>query len=89
MKLYVGNLSREITEAELNALAVKFGTLRSSNIARERSGESKGFAFLEFGSTDEASAAMAGLNGREVGGRTLKVSQARNQTPVDPLGGRF
>lgn len=89
MKLYVGNLSKEVTEEELNAIAVKFGTLTSSNVARERNGDSKGFAFLQFGSIDEGKAAIAGLNGREIGGRAIKVAEARNQVPADPLGGRF
>ena len=89
MKLYVGNLAKEVTEEELNAIAVKFGTLTSSNLARERNGDSKGFAFLQFGTTEEAKSAIEGLNGREIGGRVLKVSEARNQVPTDPLGGRF
>ena len=89
MKLYVGNLAKEVTEEQLNAIAVKFGTLTSSNVARERSGESKGFAFLQFGTNEEANAAIEGLNGHEIGGRTLKVSEARNQVPTDPLGGRY
>ena len=89
MKLYVGNLSKETTEAELTELAGTFGMLKSSNIVLERSGESKGFGFLEFGTADEGNAAIQGLNGREIAGRALKVSAARNQAPVDPLGGRF
>lgn len=89
MKLYVGNLAKEVTEEQLNAVAVKFGTLTASNVARERSGESKGFAFLQFGTSEEANAAIEGLNGHEIGGRALKVSEARNQVPADPLGGRY
>jgi cold-inducible RNA-binding protein len=89
VKLYVGNLSRETTEEELAALAGKFGTLTQSNVARERSGESKGFAFLHYTTIDEAKAAIDGLNGKEIGGRALKVTEARNQAPIDPLGGRF
>ena len=89
MKLYVGNLAKEINEAELNALAVKYGALKSWSVARERNGDSKGFGFLEFTSTAEANAAIVGLNGREVGGRMLKVAEARNQVPADPLGGRY
>ncbi|HUP46406.1 MAG TPA: RNA-binding protein [Thermoanaerobaculia bacterium] len=89
MKIYVGNLSRDITDAELAALAGKFGTLTSSNVARERNGDSKGFAFLQFGTSEEANAAIEGLNGSDAGGRILKVSPALNQAPVDPLGGRY
>ena len=80
MKIYVGNLSREITDAQLTDLAVPFGKPTSSNVAREHtSGESKGFGFVEFGNAEEAKAAIAGLNGKEVSGRTLKVSEAKSQ----------
>lgn len=91
MKLYVGNLSRETTDAQLTDLVVKFGTLTSSTVARERSsGDSKGFGFVEFGTAEEGKAAIAGLNGTEFGGRTLKVSEARSQTSQkDPLGGKY
>ncbi len=88
MKLYVGNLSKEITDAQLNDLVAPFGKPTSSNVARERtSGESKGFGFVEFGNAAEANAAITGLNGKEVSGLTLKVSEARSQK--DPLRGRY
>jgi cold-inducible RNA-binding protein len=78
MKLYVGNLSKQVTDKELNDLAVTFGTLQSANVATERStGQSKGFGFLEFGSDDEARAAIAGLNGKDVKGQVLTVNEAR------------
>jgi cold-inducible RNA-binding protein len=78
MKLYVGNLSKEITDAQLNDLAVPFGTLLSANVATERSsGESKGFGFIEFSNEDEGRAAIAGLDGRDVNGQALKVDQAK------------
>ena len=89
MKLHVGNLPRETTDAELRSIAEKFGAPTSSSIVRERDGQSKGFAFLEFASSDEAEAALSGMNGQDVNGRAMKVSLARKQTPVDPLGGRF
>jgi cold-inducible RNA-binding protein len=78
MKIYVGNLSKQINDAQLNALGVPFGTLQSANVATERSsGESKGFGFIEFASTDEAKAAIAGLDGKDVNGQVLKVSEAK------------
>ena len=89
MKLHVGNLSKETTDAELLSIAAKFGAPTSSTIVRERDGGSKGFAFLEFASSDEAEAALSGMNGQEVAGRSLKVSVARKQAAADPLGGRF
>jgi RNA recognition motif-containing protein len=78
MKVYVGNLSRQITDVELNDLATPYGTPVSASVATERgSGDSKGFGFVEFGSDDEARAAIAGLDGREVNGQTLRVNEAR------------
>ncbi len=78
MKVHVGNLSRQITDTQLNDLAVPFGTLLSANVATERSsGESKGFGFLDFSSDDEARAAITGLDGRDVNGQALKVSESK------------
>lgn len=78
MKLYVGNLSKQITDAQLNDLAAPFGTLVSATVATERSsGESKGFGFIEFSNEAEARAAITGLDGREVNGQALKVNEAK------------
>jgi RNA recognition motif-containing protein len=78
MKLYVGNLSKQVTDAQLNDLAIPFGTLVSANVAVERkSGESKGFGFLDFSNDDEARAAITALDGRDVNGQALKVNEAK------------
>jgi cold-inducible RNA-binding protein len=78
MKLYVGNLSKQITDAQLNELALPYGSLLSANVATERSsGDSKGFGFVEFSNDDEARAAITGLDGRDVNGQILKVSEAK------------
>jgi len=78
MKLYVGNLSKQITDAQLNDLAVPYGTLLSANVATQgSSGESKGFGFLDFSSDDEARAAITALDGRDVNGQALKVSESK------------
>jgi cold-inducible RNA-binding protein len=78
MKVYVGNLSKQISDAQLNEMAAPYGTLLSATVATERSsGESKGFGFIEFGSDQEARAAITGLDGRDVNGQALKVSEAR------------
>lgn len=78
MKVYVGNLSKQVTDVQLNELASPYGKLVSANVATERSsGESKGFGFIEFGTDDEAKAAITGLDGRDVNGQTLKVNEAR------------
>lgn len=78
MKLYVGNLSKQVTDAQLNDLAIPFGKLISANVAVERkSGESKGFGFLDFSNDEEARAAITGLDGRDVNGQALKVNESK------------
>jgi cold-inducible RNA-binding protein len=78
MKLYVGNLSKQVTDSQLNDLAVPYGTVVSANVATERSsGESKGFGFVEFTTTDAGQAAITGLDGRDVNGQALKVNEAK------------
>jgi RNA recognition motif-containing protein len=85
MKLYVGNLSKQVTDAQLNDLATPFGTLISANVATERSsGSSKGFGFVEFTSDDEGRAAIAGLDGRDVNGQALKVNEAKPRKEAAP-----
>jgi len=78
MKLYVGNLSKQVNDAQLSDLATPYGKLISANVATERSsGESKGFGFIEYGSDTEANAAIEGLNGRDVNGQALKVNESK------------
>ena len=80
MKLYVGNLSKRVSDAQLNDLATPYGTPLSANVATERnSGESKGFGFIEFSSDVEAKAAITGLDGRDVNGQALKVNEAKSR----------
>ena len=85
MKLHVGNLSKQVTDAQLNDLAVPYGKLVSANVATERStGQSKGFGFIEFTTAEEGRAAMTGLDGRDVEGQALKVSEAKPRNPGTP-----
>ena len=85
MKLYVGNLSNQVTDEKLADLAKPFGTLVSANVAVDRAnGASKGFGFVEFSNADEGRAAIAGLNGREIDGKTLKVDAARSHSTNAP-----
>lgn len=80
MKLYVGNLSKQVNDAQLNELAAPYGTLASAVVATERSGgASKGFGFIEYGNDDEARAAITGLDGRDVHGQALKVNEAKGR----------
>ena len=77
MKIYVGNLSQQITDAHLNELALPFGKPNSANIARElRGGASKGFGFIEYAMPDQARAAIHGLDGKDVDGQALRVCEA-------------
>jgi cold-inducible RNA-binding protein len=77
-KLYVGNLSYDVSDATLNALFAPFGEVVSAQVIMDRdSGRSKGFGFVEMANGPEADAAIAALNGKENGGRMLKVNEAR------------
>jgi len=77
-KLYVGNLSFQTTSQDLQTLFAQAGTVESAQIIEDRStGQSKGFAFVEMSSDEEAAAAIDQFNGKEVGGRMLKVNEAR------------
>lgn len=86
MKLYVGNLSKQVTDAQLNDLAAPYGPLLSANVAVERnSGGSKGFGFVEFTNADDARAAITGLDGRDVNGQSLKVNEAKPRIAAVPM----
>ncbi len=85
-KLYVGNLSYTATEEEVSSFFSKAGTVTSVAIIKDReTGRSKGFAFVEMSSADEAQKAISMLNGQSMGGRDLRVSIAR---PREDGGGR-
>jgi len=78
VNIYVGNLSRELTEDELRKAFEAFGQVTSVNVIKDRySGESRGFGFVEMSTKSEAQAAINGLNGTSLGERTLSVSEAR------------
>ena len=78
MKIYVGNLSFDITEEELRAEFASFGEVESVTIPTDRySGRSRGFAFVEMPSVSEGQAAITGLNGKILKERTLTVNAAR------------
>jgi len=90
IRIYVGNLSRETTGDELRALFEDFGQVADVNIIRDRmTGESRGFAFIEMPSQNEAEAAIEGLNGREVHGRSMRVNVARPRREGRPRGRGF
>ncbi|OGF64048.1 MAG: RNA-binding protein [Candidatus Fischerbacteria bacterium RBG_13_37_8] len=81
MNIYVGNLAREVTEADLRAEFEAFGQVATVTIIKDKlTGESRGFGFVEMQDTSEAQAAMNALNGKEVKGRVLNVNEARPRT---------
>src|SRR3990170_710378 len=88
VKLYVGNLSYEVTETELNDLFTPFGTVESARIITDKfTGNSKGFGFVEMANREEANAAMNDLNGKTVNNRAMVVNEARPQVKTQRSGG--
>ena len=88
-KLYVGNLAFQTTSQDLQQLFAQVGTVESASVIEDRdTGQSKGFAFVEMSTDDEAAAAIEQFNGKEVGGRALKVNEARPRENRAGGGGR-
>jgi cold-inducible RNA-binding protein len=87
--LFVGNMSFQTTESDLRALFESFGQITRVHIATDReTGRARGFAFVEMANDAEAAKAIAGLDGKEVGGRNLKVNEARpREERSGPKGG--
>ena len=78
MNLYVGNLAPEATSEDLTALFAAFGAVSSASLIKDKmTGASRGFAFVEMPSQDEAQKAMAALNGKDLKGKPLTVNEAR------------
>jgi len=86
--LFVGNMSFQTTESELRSLFEPFGELARVNVVTDRdTGQARGFGFVEMSNDDEATKAIAALNGKEVGGRALNVNEARPKTDRSGPGG--
>jgi RNA recognition motif-containing protein len=90
-RVYVGNLPFEMDSSQLRTLFEEGGrqVVDVKIITDRATGQARGFAFVEMGNQRDAQAAIAALNGREVGGRALTVSEAREQAPRRPGGGGF
>ena len=87
-KLYVGNISYQTTEDDLNTLFSQAGNIESVKIINDQySGRSKGFGFVEFATQDEADKAVSMFNGYTLGERKLIVNEARPQAPKRSGGG--
>ena len=85
MKLYVGNLAYSMTDSDLQNLFEQYGAVQSAQVIMDRdTGRSKGFGFVEMGTTEEGQAAIQALNDQEVNGRKLTVNEAR---PREERGG--
>ena len=87
-KLYVGNLSYDVTNSDLEQLCAPHGTVQSAEVIQDRdTGRSKGFGFVQMGSDEEAQGAIAGLNGRDHEGRSLTVNEAKPREDRPRSGG--
>jgi RNA recognition motif-containing protein len=88
MKLYIGNLSFNTTEAQLRDLFAAHGEVASASLVMDReTGRPRGFGFVEFANDDHARAAISALNGRNVDGRDLTVNEARPREGGGTRGG--
>ncbi len=88
MNIYVGNISSQLTEEEMNKEFSSYGELTSVRLIKDRyTGENRGFGFVEMPKESEAEAAIAGLNGKELKGKELKVTKARPRTENFGRGG--
>jgi RNA recognition motif-containing protein len=89
-KLYVGNLPYTVRDEDLQQSFSEYGSVSSAKVMMERdTGRSKGFGFVEMGSDAEAQAAIEGMNGQSLGGRSLVVNEARPMEARPPRTGGF
>ncbi|WP_372825155.1 RNA recognition motif domain-containing protein [Polaromonas sp.] len=89
-KLYVGNLPYSVRDEDLQQSFGQFGAVTSAKVMMERdTGRSKGFGFVEMGNDAEAQAAIAGMNGQPLGGRSVVVNEARPMEARPPRSGGF
>ncbi|HOS97963.1 MAG TPA: RNA-binding protein [Deltaproteobacteria bacterium] len=94
MNIFVGNLSRDVTNDDLTQAFQAFGEVASANVIRDKfTGDSRGFGFVEMPSREAAEAAIAGMNGKDLKGRAVNVNEARprqdNRGPGGGGGRRF
>jgi cold-inducible RNA-binding protein len=88
-KIYVGNLSYDTDNMSLDQMFKPYGTVASAQVIMDRaSGRSKGFGFVEMGTSEEATAAINALNGTEINGRAVTVNEAKPRVDRPRSGGR-
>ncbi len=86
--IYVGNLSFDVSEAQLQESFAAFGTVDKASVVTDRmTGRSRGFGFVEMANDDEGKAAIEGLNGSDMGGRQITVNVARPKVDRNRSGG--
>ncbi len=89
MKIYIGNMSFDTTEESVRQAFETYGEITSVNLIADRdTGRPKGFGFVEMANDEQAKAAIAGLNGTDMGGRTVNVNEARPRPEGGGGGGR-
>lgn len=89
-KIYVGNCSFDVTEQQLNDAFAAYGEVNAVNVITDRdTGRPRGFAFVEMSDAASAQAAIRGLNGTELGGRTLNVNEAKPRNEGGGGGRRY
>ena len=89
MKIFVGNLSRDVMDEELRQAFESFGKVESATVLKDKfTGASRGFGFVEMPSAAEAQAAIDGMNGKELKGRAINVNEARPREERGGGGGR-
>jgi RNA recognition motif-containing protein len=90
MKLYVGNLPYTATDSEVREMFEAYGTVTDVHLPVDReTGRPRGFAFVSFADREAATAAMEGLNGNDIGGRAMRISEALERTAPGGGGGNY
>jgi len=90
VNIYVGNLSRDVSEGDLREAFQAYGTVQTASIIKDKfTGDSRGFGFVEMPNKEEAEKAIASLNGKQLKGRTATVNEAKPRTDRPRTGGGF
>jgi RNA recognition motif-containing protein len=89
VKIFVGNLSRDVSDEDLLKAFEAFGKVETATVVKDKfSGESRGFGFVEMSSESEAQSAISGMNGKDLKGRAVNVNEARPREERGGGGGR-